>query len=69
MFDIPYLSLVIWTPIVGVLVATSGIDLLAEAGVLPGEPVAWTLTYAFDPVILAWALTRMRGGTVNGHAQ
>ena len=46
------------TPIVGVLVLASGLDLLAEAGALPGEPAAWTLMYGLEPLILAWALTR-----------
>ena len=46
------------TLIVGVLVVTSGIDLLADGGLLPGDPAAWSLMYGFEPLVLAWALTR-----------
>lgn len=48
------------TPIVGVLVLASALDLLAKAGVLPGQPEAWTLTYGLEPMTLAWGLTRLR---------
>lgn len=46
------------TPIVVALVVSSILDLLADVGYLPGPPEAWSLTYGFEPVILAWALTR-----------
>jgi len=47
------------TAIVGVLILTSALDLLAENGVLPGIPEAWSLSYAATPVVLAWALMRL----------
>ena len=46
------------TPIVAVLILTSAVDLMADSGMLPGIPEAWSLVYTIDPVIFAWALTR-----------
>lgn len=51
------------TPIVAVLVVSSGFDFMAEAGVLPGQPEAWTLMYGLEPLVLAWAVTRVREDT------
>jgi hypothetical protein len=46
------------TPIVGAIVLSACLDLLADAGVLPGEPGFWKLSYGCVPIALAWALTR-----------
>ena len=43
------------TPIVVVLVVATVLDLLADAGALPGDPAAWTLSYGLEPLVLAWA--------------
>lgn len=51
------------TAIVAVLILTSALDLLAENGVLPGIPEAWSLSYAATPVVLAWALMRLPAGS------
>ncbi len=48
------------TPIVVVLVVTSGLDLMADQGWLPGAPEAWTLWYGFVPLVFVWALMRLR---------
>jgi uncharacterized membrane protein len=48
------------TLIVVAIVVSTVIDLLADAGVLPGDSEAWTLTYAIVPVSLAWALLQRR---------
>jgi hypothetical protein len=46
------------TPIVVVLVVASVVNLLGEAGALPGPPQVWSLAYGLIPLTLAWALTR-----------
>jgi len=48
------------TPIVVALVVSSVLDLMADQGLLPGDPEAWNLPYAIVPVTLAWALIRLR---------
>ncbi|MCZ6766557.1 MAG: hypothetical protein O7D32_06460 [bacterium] len=46
------------TTIVGVLIVTNVISLLADGGVLPGESAAWNLMFGLEPIVLAWAVTR-----------
>jgi len=53
------------TLVVAALVFSTVVDLMAEQGLFPGPPEAWTLTYALTPLALAWAVTRPAVGPLD----